>query len=241
MRRAGELETRLQEDQATRNRLSREIGQRSAKGERPAPELLAEMASSEGAGEAGRGGSRELQQRLDALPADVPQRAGRRRAGRPGREPQCRAAALGEPARTSTSRRCRTRSWGQRWAWTSRAPPSCRARGSWCCGASSRPWSGRWASSCCRCRPREHGYTEVAVPLSGPRRGDVRHRPAAQVRRRSVPHHQRPLADPDRRGLAHQSRRRRDPRRGARCRCGSPRSRPASGSRPGPPARTPRA
>src|SRR4051812_19557156 len=37
-----EIETRLQEDQATRNRISREIGQQKGK---PAPETVAEMAA----------------------------------------------------------------------------------------------------------------------------------------------------------------------------------------------------
>ena len=49
---------------------------------------------------------------------------------------------------------------------------------------------------------------------AGARRGRVRHRPAAEIRRGPVPHHDRPLADPDRRGAADQPRRRRDPRRG---------------------------
>ncbi|MGE3293273.1 MAG: serine--tRNA ligase, partial [Geminicoccaceae bacterium] len=35
-----EIETSLQNDQATRNKLSREIGQGSARGEKPSPELL---------------------------------------------------------------------------------------------------------------------------------------------------------------------------------------------------------
>ena len=61
------LETRLQEDQATRNRLSREIGQRSAKGERPAPELLAEMTALKERVRQGEENLRELQQQLDAL------------------------------------------------------------------------------------------------------------------------------------------------------------------------------
>ena len=62
-----ELETRLQADQATRNRLSREIGQRSAKGERPAPELVAEMAGLKDRVRQGEESLRELQARLDAL------------------------------------------------------------------------------------------------------------------------------------------------------------------------------
>ncbi len=37
----------------------------------------------------------------------------------------------------------------------------------------------------------EHGYLEVNPPLSGARRGDVRHRPAAEVRGRPVPHSMR--------------------------------------------------
>ena len=60
-------------------------------------------------------------------------------------------------------------------------------------------------------RVRLHGSQPAAA---GARRGDVRHRPAAEIRRRPVPHHQRPLARADRRSAADQSRRRRDRRRG---------------------------
>lgn len=67
-----ELETRLQEDQATRNRLSREIGQRSAKGERPTPELLAEMTVLKERIREGEDGLRELAARLDALVPTFP-------------------------------------------------------------------------------------------------------------------------------------------------------------------------
>jgi seryl-tRNA synthetase len=66
------LETRLQEDQATRNRLSREIGQRSGKGERPSPELLAEMSALKERVKQGEEGLRELQGRLDAVLAGFP-------------------------------------------------------------------------------------------------------------------------------------------------------------------------
>ncbi len=62
-----ELETLLQQDQATRNRLSREIGQRSGQGQKPAPELLAEMGALKERVKQGEEASRELQQRLDAL------------------------------------------------------------------------------------------------------------------------------------------------------------------------------
>ena len=55
-------------------------------------------------------------------------------------------------------------------------------------------------------------------PGARPRRGDVRHRPAAEVRRGQLPDHQRLVADPDLRGDADQPRRRPDPRRGARSR-----------------------
>jgi seryl-tRNA synthetase len=58
------LETRLQEDQATRNRLSREIGQQKG---RPAPETLAEMTALKERVKAGEEALRELQARLDAL------------------------------------------------------------------------------------------------------------------------------------------------------------------------------
>ena len=44
------------------------------------------------------------------------------------------------------------------------------------------------------------------MPAPRPRRGRVRDRAVAEVRRRPVPHHRRPLADPHRRGAAHQSR-----------------------------------
>jgi seryl-tRNA synthetase len=59
-----ELETKLQEDQALRNRLSREIGQ--GKG-RPAPEALAEMTALKERVKQGEEAQRELQARLDAL------------------------------------------------------------------------------------------------------------------------------------------------------------------------------
>jgi seryl-tRNA synthetase len=59
-----ELETRLQEDQATRNRLSREIGQQKG---RPTPETLAEMAALKERVKQGEEAQRELQARLDAL------------------------------------------------------------------------------------------------------------------------------------------------------------------------------
>jgi seryl-tRNA synthetase len=62
-----ELETRLQQDQATRNRLSREIGQRSGQGQKPAPELLAEMAALKERVKQGEEALREQQVRLDAL------------------------------------------------------------------------------------------------------------------------------------------------------------------------------
>jgi seryl-tRNA synthetase len=61
------LETELQEAQATRNRLSREIGQRSGQGQKPAPELLTEMGALKERVKQGEETSRELQQRLDAL------------------------------------------------------------------------------------------------------------------------------------------------------------------------------
>jgi seryl-tRNA synthetase len=62
-----ELEKRLQDDQATRNRLSRDIGQRSGQGEKPAPELLSEMTALKERVKQGEEGLRELQARLDAL------------------------------------------------------------------------------------------------------------------------------------------------------------------------------
>ena len=61
------LETELQEAQATRNRLSREIGQRSGKGEKPSPELLAEMAALKERVKQGEEELRALQARQDAL------------------------------------------------------------------------------------------------------------------------------------------------------------------------------
>ncbi len=50
-------------------------------------------------------------------------------------------------------------------------------------------------------------------PLLVRDRGAVRHRPAAQIRRRPVPDHRRPLADPHRRGQPHQLCPRADPAR----------------------------
>jgi seryl-tRNA synthetase len=58
------LETRLQDDQATRNRLSREIGLQKGK---PSPETLAEMSALKERVKQGEETLRELQARLDAL------------------------------------------------------------------------------------------------------------------------------------------------------------------------------
>ena len=66
------LATALQEDQATRNRLSAEIGQRGAKGTRPPPELLAEMTALKERVKQGEERLRPLQARLDALRAGFP-------------------------------------------------------------------------------------------------------------------------------------------------------------------------
>ncbi len=70
---------------------------------------------------------------------------------------------------------------------------------------------------------QQHGYTEMRAAAAGAHRGAVRHRPIAQIRRRSVPDHRRPLADPYRRGEPHQLCPRADPARGRICRCASPR------------------
>lgn len=61
---------------------------------------------------------------------------------------------------------------------------------------------------------REHGYLGGLAAAAGARRGGVRHRAAAEVRRGPVPHLGRPPADPHRRGFADQSGARADPRRG---------------------------
>ena len=92
------IETRLQEDQATRNRLSREIGQ--ADGARRA--ALARAAGrddgAEGAGETGRGRAARAPGPARRAAADLPERPRRRRPGRSGRGQQRRAAALGQSA-----------------------------------------------------------------------------------------------------------------------------------------------
>lgn len=62
-----EVETGLQNDQATRNRLSREIGQGTARGEKPSPELLLEMSALKERVKQGEEQLRELQARVDAL------------------------------------------------------------------------------------------------------------------------------------------------------------------------------
>jgi seryl-tRNA synthetase len=62
-----EVETGLQTDQATRNRLSREIGQGTARGEKPSPELLTEMSALKERVKQGEEQLRELQAKLDAL------------------------------------------------------------------------------------------------------------------------------------------------------------------------------
>ena len=61
------METGLQEAQATRNRLSREIGQRSGQGQKPTPELLAEMSALKDRVKQGEDALRELEARQDAL------------------------------------------------------------------------------------------------------------------------------------------------------------------------------
>ncbi len=66
------LETELQEAQATRNRLSREIGQRSGQGEKPSAELLAEMAGLKERVKQGEDKLRALQAEQDALLATFP-------------------------------------------------------------------------------------------------------------------------------------------------------------------------
>ena len=114
-------------------------------------------------------------------------------------------------------------------------PPRSPARASSCCkGALARLERalGQWMLTCTP--------SSTAIPRS-PRRclvndaRHVRHRPAAEIRRRPVPHHRRPLADPDRRGAADQPGARRDRRRIGAAACASPRSRPASAPRPAAP------
>ena len=217
------LETRLQEDQATRNRLSREIGQRSAKGERPAPELLAEMTRAEGAGQAGRGELRELQATARRAAADFPNVLADDVPDGPDESHNVELRRWGNPRDFAFDAAAARRAGRGAGHGLRRAPPSCPARGSWCCGASSPAWSGRSAQFMLDLQTREHGYTEVAVPylvrdeaLFGtgqlPKFADDLFRT-----------NERPLADPDRRGLADQPGRRRDPRRERACRCASPR------------------
>jgi seryl-tRNA synthetase len=67
-----EIETGLQNDQATRNRLSREIGQGTARGEKPSAELLLEMSALKERVKQGDEQLRELQARLDALVPGFP-------------------------------------------------------------------------------------------------------------------------------------------------------------------------
>lgn len=62
-----EVETGLQEVQATRNRLSREIGQRSGQGQKPTPDVLAEMSALKDRVKHGEDALRELEARQDAL------------------------------------------------------------------------------------------------------------------------------------------------------------------------------
>ncbi len=74
-------------------------------------------------------------------------------------------------------------------------------------GAGARPVHARPADP----GTRLHGGLAAAA---GALRGGVRRRPAAEVRRGSLPHHGRPLADLHRRSLADQSGARADHRRG---------------------------
>lgn len=64
-----EAETRLQEDQAARNRLSREIGQHKG---RPSPELLAEVTALKERVKTGEEALRDLQARVDELLPTLP-------------------------------------------------------------------------------------------------------------------------------------------------------------------------
>ena len=87
---------------------------------------------------------------------------------------------------------------------------------------------------------RRHRYRRSAAAVHGQPRHHDRHRPAAQVRGRSVsPRRAGLFPDPDRRGAGHQPVPRRDPRRRAGCRSATRPTPPASARRPAPTAATP--
>ena len=95
---------------------------------------------------------------------------------------------------------------------------------------------GQWMLDLHTERARLHRSRGAAA---GERRRHVRHRPAPEIRRGSLPHHRRPLADPDLRGAARPTS---PPARSCpnrRCPSASPPSRPASAPRPAAPGATP--
>lgn len=154
------LETRLQEDQATRNRLSREIGQQKG---RPAPETLAEMTALKERVKEGEEGLRALQARLDALLPTFPN-----------------VLAEDVPDGPDESHNLEVRRWGEPRAFAFDPRPhdelgarlgmdfarAARLSGSrfvalWGPLAALERALGQFMLSL---QTREHGYTEVAVP-----------------------------------------------------------------------------
>ena len=208
------LETRLQEHQAERNRLSREVGEAKRRGdEAGAAAAMARVAELKDGLKDGEDRLREIQARLDATLAVFPNILADDVPDGPDESHNVELRRWGEPRRFDFAPRAHEE-LGARLgmdfaaaAKLSRRPVRGAARPARPAGAGDRGLHARPADR----RARLHRGRPAAT---GARRGAVRHRPAAEVRRGSVPDHQRPLADPDRRGAADQPRRGRDPGRG---------------------------
>ena len=175
----------------------------------------------------------------DTMLAQIPEPAARRRAGRRGRARQCRASPLRREARLRLHAEAAFR------ARRSARPDGFRDRGETVRRALRRAEEGPGAAGA-RARPvharRAHGRARLhrgQSAAAGARRGDVRHRAAAEVCARisSAPSDGF-LADPHRRSLADQSRPRVHRRRRRSCRCASPPARRASAPKRARPART---
>ncbi len=207
--------------QAERNALSKEIGARKARGEDAADLIeavgLSKQRQAE-AEEAARQAEADLNAALALVPnlpaADVPDGA--------DESANVEVRRWGDPPSLARSRRCEHDALGEGLGgWIFCAPAGMSgARFTVLRGALARLERALAAFMLDLHTSRIRLHRDQPAG-AGPRRGAVRHRPTAEVRRRSVPHHRRPLADPDGGGAADQSRRRRDRRRGAACRAAS--------------------
>lgn len=154
------LETRLQEDQATRNRLSREIGQQKG---RPAPETLAEMTALKERVKEGEEGLRALQARLEALIPTFPNVLAEDVPDGPDESHNREVRRRGEPRAFAFEPRSHDElgaRLGMDFARAARLSGS-RFVALWGPLAALERALGQFMLSL---QTREHGYTEVAVP-----------------------------------------------------------------------------